>query len=236
MTLVASTPWLEQHAFDVEREVVEYVKAEYIVTASGNKVSRKSVLCGSQNIMINGKTIVKEGCLLRGDLNSIKLGRYCVLHENTVIRPPYKKFVKGIAFFPVQLGDNCMVGQGTVICAATIGNCVRFGENCYIGRRSIIKDCVAIDDNSVLPEDSVCPPFSRWAGQPATIVEELPESTEMLLTEDSKDYYEKFIPVGPSGPGWKSATRKLSVISKLNVSGRNVGQAKSPTLPRSPEN
>uniref|UniRef100_A0A8C7ARF5 Dynactin subunit 5 n=1 Tax=Neovison vison TaxID=452646 RepID=A0A8C7ARF5_NEOVI len=32
-----------------------YNKSEYIETASGNKVSRQSVLCGSQNIVLNGK-------------------------------------------------------------------------------------------------------------------------------------------------------------------------------------
>lgn len=32
-----------------------YNQAEYIETASGNKVCRKSVLCGSQNIVLHGK-------------------------------------------------------------------------------------------------------------------------------------------------------------------------------------
>lgn len=32
-----------------------YNQADYIETASGNKVCRKSVLCGPQNIMILGK-------------------------------------------------------------------------------------------------------------------------------------------------------------------------------------
>nr|XP_004057406.1 dynactin subunit 5 isoform X3 [Gorilla gorilla gorilla] len=35
-----------------------YNKSEYIETASGNKVSRQSVLCGSQNIVLNGKNFV----------------------------------------------------------------------------------------------------------------------------------------------------------------------------------
>ncbi|PNJ33090.1 LOW QUALITY PROTEIN: DCTN5 isoform 5 [Pongo abelii] len=36
-----------------------YNKSEYIETASGNKVSRQSVLCGSQNIVLNGKAGVQ---------------------------------------------------------------------------------------------------------------------------------------------------------------------------------
>uniref|UniRef100_A0A2K5RT19 Dynactin subunit 5 n=1 Tax=Cebus imitator TaxID=2715852 RepID=A0A2K5RT19_CEBIM len=40
-----------------------YNKSEYIKTASGNKVSRQSVLCGSQDIVLNGKTI-QRCCIL----------------------------------------------------------------------------------------------------------------------------------------------------------------------------
>ena len=34
---------------------IHFNKSEYIETASGNRVSRGSVLCGSQNIILNGK-------------------------------------------------------------------------------------------------------------------------------------------------------------------------------------
>ena len=44
----------------------------------------------------------------------------------------------GCAFFPVQLGDYCIVGEGTVVNAATVGNFVRFGKNSHIGNVSII--------------------------------------------------------------------------------------------------
>ena len=42
------------------QQAVEYDKAEFIETSTGNKVSRKSVLCGSQNIHLNGKVVHNE--------------------------------------------------------------------------------------------------------------------------------------------------------------------------------
>lgn len=40
----------------------------------------------------------------------------------------------------------------------------------------MIKDCVVIDDNAVVSDDTVMPPFTRWSGSPAKIVEELPDA------------------------------------------------------------
>ena len=42
----------------MEPQDIIYEPNEYIETASGNKVCRKSVLCGSQNIMLHGKVII----------------------------------------------------------------------------------------------------------------------------------------------------------------------------------
>jgi dynactin-5 len=38
------------------------------------------------------QTIVKPGCILRGDLAKIRVGRYCMVADNCVIRPPYQRF------------------------------------------------------------------------------------------------------------------------------------------------
>lgn len=88
---------------------------EYIQTAmTGNKVSRKATILGSQNIILGGKCIIQHGTIIRGDLKRITassststanagqsqptqsvavyIGRYCLLAESSVIRPPYKTY------------------------------------------------------------------------------------------------------------------------------------------------
>lgn len=102
---------------------VFYNKAEYIETVSfvpnllyrsqdpwfdeashqkdtGNKVSKKSTIIGSQNIVLGGKTIIQTGAVIRGDLRRagtghamvVAIGKYCLLGEGCVIRPPYKTY------------------------------------------------------------------------------------------------------------------------------------------------
>ena len=46
----------------------------------------------------------------------------------SVIRPPFKKFTKGVAFFPFNMGDHVMIGEGSVINAASIGSYVNIGR------------------------------------------------------------------------------------------------------------
>lgn len=52
-----------------------------------------------------------KDCILRGDMHNIRTGRYCVVGERTIIRPSYKRFSKGLTFFPVHIGDHVFIGN-----------------------------------------------------------------------------------------------------------------------------
>lgn len=53
----------KQPKTDCERQTTSiFSLEEFLLQASGNKVSRQSVLCGSQNIVINGK--VRYSCVI----------------------------------------------------------------------------------------------------------------------------------------------------------------------------
>ncbi|CAH0715722.1 unnamed protein product, partial [Brenthis ino] len=170
----------------MELQDTYYNKSEYVETASGNKVSRQTVLCGSQNIVLHGKVIVQSDAIIRGDLASVKTGRFCIISKGSVIRPPFKKFSKGVAFFPLQMGDHVYVGENTVVNAAVVGSYVYIGKNVVIGRRCVLKDCCMIEDNSVLPAETVVPSFARYSGNPARLITTLPEATPDLMTEFTK--------------------------------------------------
>jgi len=175
----------------MQAPVLYYDKADYIETVTGNKVSRKSVLCGSMNIRLHGKTIIKAGAIIRGDLANVIVGRLSVIGENVVVRPSYKRFKGGIAFFPLTIGDNVIVGDNTVISAASIGSCVHIGKNCVIAKQCILKDCCRIPDNTILPPNTIVPPFTAYSGKPQQI-EELPESFQEVMREYALAYYESF--------------------------------------------
>lgn len=116
------------------------------------------------------------------------------------------------------------VGERAVINAAIVGSYIYIGKNAVIvrirhtrvnfiytnrsngitervsacsttqGRRCVLKDCCYIEDGAVVPPETVVPSFTRFAGNPAKCVEDLPECTLDLMLEFTKNYYQHFLP------------------------------------------
>lgn len=82
---------------------------DYILTESGNHISRKGLnLVSTQSIILGGKTIIESHVTIRGDLKrtpslsqkskagggaidgAVTIGRYCVLREASQLVPPHK--------------------------------------------------------------------------------------------------------------------------------------------------
>uniref|UniRef100_A0A914C9Q4 Dynactin subunit 5 n=1 Tax=Acrobeloides nanus TaxID=290746 RepID=A0A914C9Q4_9BILA len=173
---------------------LRHVEAEETIeTSLGNKISRKCAIYGSQNIVLNGNCILMRDGIIRGDLASIRTGKYCVIGERTVIRPSYKYFSKGLTYFPMHIGDHVYIDEDCVVMAAQVGAFVHIGKDSIIGRSCVIKDCVQILPGSVLAPDTVVPPFTIMAGNPAKMVGELPESTVQLMAQATKSFYENYV-------------------------------------------
>ncbi|KAG4076189.1 hypothetical protein HA402_014738 [Bradysia odoriphaga] len=177
-----------------------YNKDEYVETASGNKVSRHTVICGSQNIVLNGKVIVQTGAIIRGDLANVKTGRYCVIGKKAVIRPPLKQFSSGVAFFPLYIGDHVYIGEESVVQAASVGSYVYVGKDVVVGRRCVLKDCCIIEDGATVPPDTTIASFMRFTaagtieggqGNPDFV----PPGMQEQMTDYTKSYYEHFVPI-----------------------------------------
>ncbi|CAA9986614.1 dynactin subunit 5, putative [Plasmodium knowlesi strain H] len=214
-----SEGYLDTYNTSTFQQSETFNRAEYILTASGNKVSRNSILCGMKNIHMLGKSIIKSGAMLRGDLSSLYFGKYVIVGSKTLICPcflqgrdPQKQQSDqpsqhakdaptnpsddptSTSYVTLTIGDNVYIGNECIIKAALIGSNVIIGNNCVVGERVVIKDNVIIKDNTYIPNDTIIASFAKYAGCPATYVKELPESAPIYLKGISYQHYKKFIP------------------------------------------
>ncbi|KAF7178269.1 hypothetical protein CNMCM7691_006944 [Aspergillus felis] len=125
-------------------------KGEYIETDTGNKISRRSQIHGTQHIILGGKTVIQADAVIRGDLYrsssssssssstsadgtgrpsqpsnpsvAITIGRYSYISRQAVLRPP-SRLHRGVhTFYPLKIGDHVFVGERAVVEAATYGH------------------------------------------------------------------------------------------------------------------
>ncbi|KAM3076292.1 hypothetical protein ACMFMG_006204 [Clarireedia jacksonii] len=166
-------------------------KGEYIETDTGNKVSRKSQIIGTTNIILGGKTVIQAEVIIRGDLLrtlpptnagekqgnpvAVAIGRYCFFSRGCELRPPGKIYRGTFSHFPLKIGDHVFVGANSIIEAAILGNHIHIGANVVVGKFTIVKDFVKILDGTVIPQGMVIPSFSVVGGRPGRVVGEVAE-------------------------------------------------------------
>lgn len=51
-----------------------------------------------------------------------------------------------------------------------------------------------IEDNTILPPETVVPSFTRYSGSPGVCVGELSECTQDLMIDFTRNYYQHFVP------------------------------------------
>jgi dynactin 5 len=161
----------------------------YIQTASSTQcfVSRRATLHGAHRVELKGRTIVEAGVVIRGDLASVRIGRYGHLGSGTTVTPapqwPSENNNNNnkatyttnsttdsntTMFVPVTIGSHTMIGRDCRIEAAAIGSNCWIGDGVRLGKRVIVKDCCVIggsgsgsDQPVVVSDDTVVPPFTR---------------------------------------------------------------------------
>jgi dynactin-5 len=96
-------------------QVVYYNPEEYLETLSGNKLHKRALIKGSDQIQLQGKVIMKSGLIIRGDLAKVTMGKYVTLMENVTLKPSYKRAKQKLAFIPITIGDYVTIESNSII-------------------------------------------------------------------------------------------------------------------------
>ncbi|KAL4949305.1 trimeric LpxA-like protein [Aspergillus filifer] len=170
-------------------------KGEYIETDTGNKISRRSQIHGTQHIMLGGKSIIMADAVVRGDLFrsssshssqsqssdgnakptqqntiAISIGRYSFISRSAILRPP-SRLSRGVhSYTTLHIGHHVFVGERSVVEAAKVEDYVTIGKDAVIGNMVILKERCQVLDGAVVPAGMVVPSHCVVGGQPARIL------------------------------------------------------------------
>jgi dynactin 5 len=184
----------------------------YIQTTTHNYVSRRATIDGSQQVELKGRSVVSDNVHIRGDLAVIRMGRYCFLSANTRIQPPpmpgqsdpassdaSSSSTTPMKYVPVSIGSHTVIGKDCTIQAAAVGSSCWIENGVTLGPRCIVKDCCVIAQGTVIPADTVLPPFTRASMSPASsaglrlVTQVLPPAMAVELQERAIEAFQDFV-------------------------------------------
>lgn len=142
----------------------------------------------ADNATIIGDVVAGDDCsfwfntVIRGDVNSIRIGNKVNIQDGTVFHTTYQKSV-------IEIGDNVSVGHNVTIHGAKIE------KNVLIGMGSTILDHVVIGENSIIAagalvlENTKIEPGSIYGGVPAKRIKSVdPEQTSEMINRIANNY------------------------------------------------
>jgi len=141
------------------------------------------------NVEIDVGSSVWFNCVIRGDVESVKIGKNSNIQDGTVIHvSSYGFSATGRDGSPTEIGNNVTIGHN-----ATIHAC-KIKDNALIGMGSIILDNAVINSMSFVAAGAVVTPGTNikenqlWAGNPARFIRLINESEKKLLINTPEVY------------------------------------------------
>ena len=135
----------------------------------------------ADNCTVVGDVIMGDECsvwfsaVVRGDVNSIRMGNKVNVQDGAVIHCTYENLPAGQAGAKTVIGNNVSIGHNAIVHGCTIHDNVLIGmgaivmDNCEVGSNTIIAAGAVVLENTIVESGSI------YAGIPAKKVKNIDE-------------------------------------------------------------
>lgn len=237
LSRVFSTAAAAQAPVHIEEEL--YNRTRQLITlgqrvptlAPDSWVAPNAVLVG--DVDLYERASVWYGCVLRGDLNNIKIGAFSNVQDRTVIHAA-RSSPTGLSA-ATKVGRYVSIGQGCILRSAIVEDESVIGDKCILLEGSMVENHSVLAPGSVLGPGRRVPSGQLWAGVPAKYVRDLTKDEKAALAPLAQNMFrlidehsEEFLP-----SSWAyveaEALRKVLRPESALVEGA-VGQASAELL------
>jgi len=160
----------------------------YIKSVRGFTPSMGKDCFVAENATIVGDVVMGEGCsvwfnaVLRGDVNSIRIGNHVNIQDGSVLHTLYQKSI-------VEIGDYVSVGHNVTIHGAKIDNYALIGMGATVLDHAVVGEGAIVAANALVLSNTIIPPYTLWAGVPAKQVKEVePAQTNEMNRKIAHNY------------------------------------------------
>lgn len=143
----------------------------------------------AENATLIGDIIIGEGSsiwfntVLRGDVNSIRIGNGVNIQDGTVLHTLYQKST-------VNIEDNVSIGHNVTIHGATIKKGALVGMGTTILDHAIVGEGAIVAAGSLVLSNTIIESGSIWAGVPAKFIKKVaPEQSKEINQKIANNYH-----------------------------------------------
>ncbi len=133
------------------------------------------------DVTLGEKSSVWMNAVLRGDVNSIRVGACSNVQDCAVLHGQRN-------LYPVIVGDWVTIGHNATVHGCTVEDMVVIGMGATVLNDARIGEGSIIAAGSVVPEHTIVPPRTLWAGVPAKLRRELTDKDRDLIREYATNY------------------------------------------------
>jgi gamma-carbonic anhydrase len=133
------------------------------------------------DVVIGADTNIWFGCVIRGDVNVIRIGERTNIQDGTVVHVARNKF-------GTYIGSDITIGHMALIHACTLE------DTCFIGMRATVMDGCVIEEGAMVAAGALVTPGKRvgrgqlWAGTPAKHIRDLGAEERQHLAATGAHY------------------------------------------------
>jgi len=150
-------------------------------------------------VLVSNKVSIWYGAVLRADKNKMEINYSTAIMDRAVLStvPSLSSGFPAV----LHIGEECIIGPGSIITSCDIGDNVVVGAGAIIGEGSVIENNCYIAPGSVVPSGTFIPSGQLWAGNPAVYVRDVSGYEQDVRYKQidstyglSKQHDEEFLP------------------------------------------
>ncbi len=135
------------------------------------------------DLHIGSKSNVWFGCVIRGDVNTIRIGERTNIQDGTVIHVTRKTG-------PTRIGSGVTIGHMALLHACTLE------DDCFIGMQATVMDGAVVESGAMVAAGALVTPNKRipsgqiWGGNPAKYLRDLRPEEREFIAISAQNYVE----------------------------------------------
>ncbi|WP_138479772.1 gamma carbonic anhydrase family protein [Dyadobacter bucti] len=141
----------------------------------------------AENATIVGDVVMGSNCtvwfnaVVRGDVNSIRIGNYSNVQDGAVIHCTYQRFA-------TTIGDYVSIAHNAIVHGCTIENHVLIGMGSIVMDGAVIGEGSIVAAGAIVTQGTKVPPGTIYAGNPAKYLKDVSPELNAAIDRTANNY------------------------------------------------